>query len=202
MKSFNKLTGIIASMPQVNIDTDAIIPKQFLKTIERTGLGKHLFHEKRYDQNNILNNSFVLNKKPWNKAKMIVAGDNFGCGSSREHAPWALLDFGISCIISTSFADIFYNNCFKNGVLPVILKEEIVDEISDLAEQGIEISIDLEEQQLIAQNKLYKFDIDPYRKHCLLNGLDDIGITLENKETIDSYEEKLKSNVWHKPESF
>ena len=202
MKSFKKLTGIIASMPQVNIDTDAIIPKQFLKTIERTGLGKHLFHEKRYDQNNNLNNNFVLNKKPWDQAEIIVAGDNFGCGSSREHAPWALLDFGISCIIATSFADIFYNNCFKNGVLPIVLNEKIVEEISDLAEQGIEISIDLEDQQIIAQNKLYKFDIDPYRKHCLLNGLDDIGITLENKETIDSYEEKLKSNVWHKPESF
>ena len=202
MKSFKKLTGIIASMPQVNIDTDAIIPKQFLKTIERTGLGKHLFHEKRYDQNNNLNNDFVLNKQPWNQAEIIVAGDNFGCGSSREHAPWALLDFGISCIIATSFADIFYNNCFKNGVLPIVLNEKIVEEISDLAEQGIEISIDLEEQQIIAQNKLYKFDIDPYRKHCLLNGLDDIGITLENKETIDSYEEKLKYNVWHKPESF
>jgi len=202
MKSFKKLTGIIASMPQVNIDTDAIIPKQFLKTIERTGLGKHLFHEKRYDQNNNLNNDFVLNKKPWDQAEIIVAGDNFGCGSSREHAPWALLDFGISCIIATSFADIFYNNCFKNGVLPIVLNEKIVEEISDLAEQGIEISIDLEDQQIIAQNKLYKFDIDPYRKHCLLNGLDDIGITLENKETIDSYEEKLKSNVWHKPDSF
>ena len=202
MKSFKKLTGIIASMPQVNIDTDAIIPKQFLKTIERTGLGKHLFHEKRYDQNNNLNNDFVLNKQPWDQAEIIVAGDNFGCGSSREHAPWALLDFGISCIIATSFADIFYNNCFKNGVLPIVLNEKIVEEISDLAEQGIEVSIDLEEQQIIAQNKLYKFDIDPYRKHCLLNGLDDIGITLENKETIDSYEEKLKSNVWHKPESF
>ena len=202
MKSFKKLTGIIASMPQVNIDTDAIIPKQFLKTIERTGLGKHLFHEKRYDQNNNLNNDFVLNKQPWDQAEIIVAGDNFGCGSSREHAPWALLDFGISCIIATSFADIFYNNCFKNGVLPIVLNEKIVKEISDLAEQGFEISIDLEEQQIIAQNKLYKFDIDPYRKHCLLNGLDDIGITLENKETIDSYEEKLKSNVWHKPESF
>ena len=202
MKSFKKLTGIIASMPQVNIDTDAIIPKQFLKTIERTGLGKHLFHEKRYDQNNNLNNDFVLNKKPWDQAEIIVAGDNFGCGSSREHAPWALLDFGISCIIATSFADIFYNNCFKNGVLPIVLNEKTVEEISDLAEQGIEISIDLEDQQIIAQNKLYKFDIDPYRKHCLLNGLDDIGITLENKETIDSYEEKLKSNVWHKPESF
>ena len=202
MKSFKKLTGIIASMPQVNIDTDAIIPKQFLKTIERTGLGKHLFHEKRYDQNNNLNNDFVLNKQPWDQAEIIVAGDNFGCGSSREHAPWALLDFGISCIIATSFADIFYNNCFKNGVLPIVLNEKIVEEISDLAEQGIEISIDLEEQQIIAQNKLYKFDIDPYRKHCLLNGLDDIGITLENKKTIDYYEEKLKSNVWHKPESF
>ena len=202
MKSFKKLTGIIASIPQVNIDTDAIIPKQFLKTIERTGLGKHLFHEKRYDQNNNLNNEFVLNKQPWDQAEIIVAGDNFGCGSSREHAPWALLDFGISCIIATSFADIFYNNCFKNGVLPIVLNEKTVKEISDLAEQGIEISIDLEEQQIIAQNKLYKFDIDPYRKHCLLNGLDDIGITLENKETIDSYEEKLKSNVWHKPESF
>jgi 3-isopropylmalate/(R)-2-methylmalate dehydratase small subunit len=202
MKSFKKLTGIIASMPQVNIDTDAIIPKQFLKTIERTGLGKHLFHEKRYDQNNNLNNDFVLNKQPWDQAEIIVAGDNFGCGSSREHAPWALLDFGISCIIATSFADIFYNNCFKNGVLPIVLNEKIVEEVSALAEQGIEVSIDLEEQQIIAQNKLYKFDIDPYRKHCLLNGLDDIGITLENKETIDSYEEKLKSNVWHKPESF
>ena len=202
MKSFKKLTGIIASIPQVNIDTDAIIPKQFLKTIERTGLGKHLFHEKRYDQDNNLNNDFVLNKQPWDQAEIIVAGDNFGCGSSREHAPWALLDFGISCIIATSFADIFYNNCFKNGVLPIVLNEKIVEEISDLAEQGIEISIDLEEQQIIAQNKLYKFNIDPYRKHCLLNGLDDIGITLENKETIDSYEEKLKSNVWHKPDSF
>jgi len=202
MKSFKKLTGIIASMPQINIDTDAIIPKQFLKTIERTGLGKHLFHEKRYDQNNNLNNDFVLNKQPWDRAEIIVAGDNFGCGSSREHAPWALLDFGISCIIATSFADIFYNNCFKNGVLPIVLNENIVEEISDLAEEGVEVSIDLEEQQIIAQNKLYKFDIDPYRKHCLLNGLDDIGITLENKETIDSYEEKLKSNVWHKPDSF
>ncbi len=201
MKSFHKLTGIVASLPQVNIDKDAIIPKQFLKTIERTGLGKHLFHEKRYDPNNNLNKYFILNKQPWNHAKIIVAGDNFGCGSSREHAPWALLDFGISCVISTSFADIFYNNCFKNGVLPIILNEKIVVEISMLAEQGIEISIDLEDQQLIVQNKLYKFEIDPYRKHCLLNGLDDIGITLENKKTIDYYEEKLSSKIWHKPES-
>jgi len=201
MKSFNKLTGIIAAIPQVNIDTDAIIPKQFLKTIKRTGLGKHLFHEKRYDKDNNLNSNFVLNKEPWDKAQIIVAGDNFGCGSSREHAPWALLDFGISCIISTSFADIFYNNCFKNGVLPIILDEKIVDEISVLALDGIDISIDLEEQQLIVQNKLYKFDIDPYRKHCLLNGLDDIGVTLENENKINSYEGQLETNVWHKPEN-
>jgi len=201
MKSFNKLTGIIAAIPQVNIDTDAIIPKQFLKTIKRTGLGKYLFHEKRYDKDNNLNPNFVLNKEPWDKAQIIVAGDNFGCGSSREHAPWALLDFGISCIISTSFADIFYNNCFKNGVLPIILDEKIVDEISVLALDGIDISIDLEEQQLIVQNKLYKFDIDPYRKHCLLNGLDDIGVTLENENKINSYESQLETNVWHKPEN-
>ncbi len=200
MKSFNKLSGIVASLPQVNIDTDAIIPKQFLKTIERTGLGKHLFHEKRYDKENNLNESFILNKEPWNKSNIIVAGDNFGCGSSREHAPWALLDFGISCIISTSFADIFYNNCFKNGVLPIILEEKCVTEISLLAEEGIEISINLEDQQIIARNKVYKFDIDPYRKHCLLNGLDDIGITLESENKINSYEAKLKNNKWHVPE--
>mgnify|MGYP001441926432 FL=1 len=200
MKSFNKLSGIVASLPQLNIDTDAIIPKQFLKTIKRTGLGKHLFHEKRYSKENNLNENFVLNQEPWNKSKFIVAGDNFGCGSSREHAPWALLDFGISCIISTSFADIFYNNCFKNGVLPVILEEKDVIEISKLADEGIEISIDLEEQQIIAQNKIYKFDIDPYRKHCLLNGLDDIGITLENENKINSYEDKLSNKKWYVPE--
>jgi 3-isopropylmalate/(R)-2-methylmalate dehydratase small subunit len=142
----------------------------------------------------------VLNKEPWNKSKFIVAGDNFGCGSSREHAPWALLDFGISCIISTSFADIFYNNCFKNGVLPVILDEKNVIEINKLALEGIEISINLEEQQIIAQNKIYKFDIDPYRKHCLLNGLDDIGITLENENKINFYEGKLSNKKWHIPE--
>ena len=200
MKSFNKLSGIVASLPQLNIDTDAIIPKQFLKTIERTGLGKDLFHEKRYSKENNLNENFVLNQEPWNKSKFIIAGDNFGCGSSREHAPWALLDFGISCIISTSFADIFYNNCFKNGVLPVILDEKNVIEISKLADEGIEISIDLEEQQIIAQNKIYKFDIDPYRKHCLLNGLDDIGITLENENKINSYEDKLSNKKWYVPE--
>lgn len=200
MKSFNKLNGIVAPLPQVNIDTDAIIPKQFLKTIERTGLGKHLFHEKRYDQYNNLNSSFILNKAPWNEAKIIVAGDNFGCGSSREHAPWALLDFGISCVISTSFADIFYNNCFKNGILPIVLEEINVNEINELAHEGIEISVNLEEQQIIAKNKIYKFDIDPYRKHCLLNGLDDIGITLETENKIISYEVKLNENKWHVPD--
>ena len=201
MKSFNKLSGIVAPLPQVNIDTDAIIPKQFLKTIERTGLGKHLFHEKRYDKENNLNSSFVLNKAPWNGAKIIVAGDNFGCGSSREHAPWALLDFGISCIISTSFADIFYNNCFKIGILPIILEEKNISEINELAVEGIEISINLEEQQIIAQNKIYNFDIDPYRKHCLLNGLDDIGITLETEDKINSYEDKLSNKEWHVPDN-
>ena len=202
MEKFKKLKSIPAHIPLLNIDTDMIIPKQFLKTIKRTGLGINLFFEMRYDDNGNSIKDFILNKTPFNESKILLAGKNFGCGSSREHAPWALLDFGIRCIIAPSFADIFYNNCFKNGVLPVILKEEIVDEISDLAEQGIEISIDLEEQQLIAQNKLYKFDIDPYRKHCLLNGLDDIGITLENKVTIDAYEEKLESKGWHKPENF
>ena len=200
MKSFNKLSGIVAPLPQVNIDTDAIIPKQFLKTIERTGLGKHLFHEKRYDKENNLNSNFVLNKAPWNEAKIIVAGDNFGCGSSREHAPWALLDFGISCIISTSFADIFYNNCFKNGILPIVLEEKNIQEINELALEGTEISINLEEQQIIAQNKIYKFEIDPYRKHCLLNGLDDIGITLETEDKINSYEDKLSNKKWHVPD--
>ena len=200
MRKFVEINSVAAVMSDINIDTDAIIPKQFLKTIERTGLGKHLFHEKRYDKENNLNDNFILNKEPWNRSKIIVAGDNFGCGSSREHAPWALLDFGISCIISTSFADIFYNNCFKNGVLPIILEEKDVIEINKLALEASEISINLEEQQIIAQNKIYKFDIDPYRKHCLLNGLDDIGITLENEKKINFYESKLNTSKWHVPE--
>ena len=201
MKKFNILKGIPANLPMMNIDTDMIIPKQFLKTIERSGLGKNLFYELRYDLQGNIKNDFVLNWDPYKSACILIAGENFGCGSSREHAPWSLLDFGFKCIIAPSFADIFYNNCFKNGVLPIILNEKIVDEISMLAEQSVEISIDLEEQQLIVQNKLYKFEIDPYRKYCLLNGLDDIGITLENKKTIDSYEEKLSTKIWHKPES-
>ncbi len=202
MKAFNKLTGIIASLPQVNIDTDAIIPKQFLKTIERTGLGKYLFHEKRYDQNNKIISSFVLNKKPWNSSKILVTGENFGCGSSREHAPWAILDFGITCIISSSFADIFYNNCFKNGVLPIVLSESIVEEFNKIAQKGIEISIDLAEQRILALNKIYKFEIDQYRKHCLINGLDDIGITLKNNVKIDDYEKKFNKEKWRIPTKF
>ena len=179
MEAFKKLNGIVASLPQVNIDTDAIIPKQFLKTIDRAGLGQYLFYDKRYDEDNNLNKDFVLNKEPWTKSSVIVAGDNFGCGSSREHAPWALLDFGIKSIISTSFADIFYNNCFKNGILPIIVDESTRDEISMLASEGQNISINLEDQNIIIHNKVFNFEIDPYRKECLLKGLDDIGITLE-----------------------
>ena len=200
MKKFNNLKSIPASLPMINVDTDMIIPKQFLKTIKRTGLGKSLFYEMRYEENGKKIENFVLNTKPYDNSSILITGKNFGCGSSREHAPWALLDFGISCIISTSFADIFYNNCFKNGVLPIILEEKCVTEISLLAEEGIEISINLEDQQIIARNKVYKFDIDPYRKHCLLNGLDDIGITLESENKINSYEDKLKNNKWHVPE--
>lgn len=193
MKSFNKLTGIVASLPQVNIDTDAIIPKQFLKTIERTGLGKHLFHEKRYDPNNNLNKDFILNKQPWNQAKIIVAGDNFGCGSSREHAPWALLDFGIKCVISTSYADIFYNNCFNNGILPIIVNENIVQELSEYSKRKETIEINLENQEILYGNKSIKFDLDPAKKIRLLEGLDDIGMSLEKAPAIDQYEKKIKN---------
>ena len=199
MESFKYLNGIVVSIPQVNIDTDAIIPKQFLKTIERTGLGKHLFYEKRYDKDGKLNKDFILNKTPWNKSSVLVAGDNFGCGSSREHAPWALLDFGIKCIISTSFADIFYNNCFKNGVLPIVIDENVRNEITLYASEGAEISINLEEQNIIIQNKIYNFDIDPFRKECLLKGLDDIGLTLENENSIKCYENEFNRRIWNLP---
>jgi len=199
MESFKYLNGIVASIPQVNIDTDAIIPKQFLKTIERTGLGKHLFYEKRYDKDGKLNKDFILNKAPWNNSSVLVAGDNFGCGSSREHAPWALLDFGIKCIISTSFADIFYNNCFKNGVLPIVIDENVRNEITLFASEGAEISINLEEQNIIIQNKIYNFDIDPFRKECLLKGLDDIGLTLENENSIKCYENEFNRRIWNLP---
>ena len=199
MEAFKKLNGIVASLPQVNIDTDAIIPKQFLKTIDRAGLGQYLFYDKRYDEDNNLNKDFGLNKEPWTKSSVIVAGDNFGCGSSREHAPWALLDFGIKSIISTSFADIFYNNCFKNGILPIIVDESTRDEISMLASEGQNISINLEDQNIIIHNKVFNFEIDPYRKECLLKGLDDIGITLENENSISNYEKKFNNNNWNIP---
>ena len=199
MEAFKKLNGIVASLPQVNIDTDAIIPKQFLKTIDRAGLGQYLFYDKRYDEDNNLNKDFVLNKEPWTKSSVLVAGDNFGCGSSREHAPWALLDFGIKSIISTSFADIFYNNCFKNGILPIIVDESTRDEISMLASEGQNISINLEDQNIIIHNKVFNFEIDPYRKECLLKGLDDIGITLENENSISNYEKKFNNNNWNIP---
>ena len=191
MKSFNKLSGIVASLPQVNIDTDAIIPKQFLKTIERTGLGKHLFHEKRYDKENNLNESFVLNKEPWNKSNIIVAGDNFGCGSSREHAPWALLDFGIKVIISTSFADIFFNNCFKNGILPIILPKKERDLLMDDAHKGSNsvLTINLENQEITRPDgSIIKFEVDKFKKKCLLDGLDDIELTMKKFEKIKSFE--------------
>ena len=200
MEKFTHLTGVAAPMPLVNIDTDMIIPKQFLKTIHRTGLGKHLFSEMRYDAEGSENPDFVLNQPQYRQAEILVTGDNFGCGSSREHAPWALLDFGIRCVISTSFADIFYNNCFKNGILPVTLPQEAVDALMDDAEKGsnARISIDLERQVVTgADGTEYHFDIDPHRKHCLLNGLDDIGLTMELAPAIDSYEASMaQSQPW------
>jgi len=191
MDKFTTLTGIAAPMPLVNIDTDMIIPKQFLKTIKRTGLGVNLFDEMRYDREGGEIADFVLNQPAWRNAEILVAGDNFGCGSSREHAPWALLDFGIRCVISTSFADIFYNNCFKNGILPVVLPPEAVDHLMDDARKGANarITVDLDAQTVTASDGTsFAFDVDPFKKHCLLNGLDDIGLTLEKAAAIDSYE--------------
>ena len=192
MEKFNKLTGIAAPMPLVNIDTDMIIPKQFLKTIKRTGLGANLFDEMRFDREGNEIEDFVLNKPAYRNAEILVAGDNFGCGSSREHAPWALLDFGIRCVISTSFADIFYNNCFKNGILPVKLPQAQVAALMKDAEKGANarISVDLEAQTVTSSDgEVFEFDVDPFKKHCLLNGLDDIGLTVENAApAIDAYE--------------
>ena len=178
----------------VNIDTDMIIPKQFLKTIKRTGLGKNLFFEMRYDQSGSLIDDFILNKKPYDKSKILIAGKNFGCGSSREHAPWALLDFGITCVISPSYANIFYNNCFKNGILPIILKEEKIKELSEYSNRKEEISVDLNEQKIVYGNNEAKFDIDPFKKKCLLEGLDDIALSLEKSDKITSFEKNLKNN--------
>ncbi|HEX9465129.1 MAG TPA: 3-isopropylmalate dehydratase small subunit [Alphaproteobacteria bacterium] len=196
MQKFTTLTGVAAALPMPNIDTDKIIPAEHLKTIKRTGLGKVLFERLRYTDDGKERPDFVLNKPAYRNAKIVVAGDNFGCGSSREHAPWALLDFGITCVISTSFADIFYNNCFKNGILPIKLPKEDVDKLMDDASRGANavISIDLEKQEIRGPDGgCVKFDIDPFRKHCLLNGLDDVGLTLQKKPAIDSFEAKQKS---------
>ena len=194
MQKFNSLTSIPAYLPIVNIDTDMIIPKQFLKTIKRTGLGKNLFFEMRYDDNGNEIKDFILNQEPHNHAKILIAGKNFGCGSSREHAPWALLDFGITCVISSSYADIFYSNCFKNGILPITLPEEKIKELSEYSKRKKEISIDLKEEKIIFGNSEIKFDIDPFKKKCLLEGLDDIALSLAKKEKITIFEENLKNN--------
>ena len=193
MEKFKKLAGVAAPMPLVNIDTDMIIPKVFLKTIKRSGLGVNLFDEMRYDREGNEKPDFVLNKTQYREAKILVAGDNFGCGSSREHAPWAIADFGIKCVVSTSFADIFYNNCFKNGILPVVLPQDQVDILMKDAEKGANsiIEVDLENQTIASSDgEVFSFDVDPFKKHCLLNGLDDIGLTMEKEERITAYESK------------
>ena len=194
MQKFSSLTSIPVYLPIINIDTDMIIPKQFLKTIKRTGLGKNLFFEMRYDDDGGEIEDFILNQKPHNKSKILIVGKNFGCGSSREHAPWALLDFGITCVISSSYADIFYSNCFKNGILPIILPEEKIKELSEYSKRKEEISIDLKEEKIIFGNSEINFDIDPFKKKCLLEGLDDIALSLAKKEKITNFEEKLKNN--------
>jgi 3-isopropylmalate/(R)-2-methylmalate dehydratase small subunit len=192
MQKFNTLKSIPAYLPIVNIDTDMIIPKQFLKTIKRTGLGKNLFFEMRYDDHGKEIKDFPLNNEPFNNSKILIAGNNFGCGSSREHAPWALLDFGITCVISSSYADIFYSNCFKNGILPIILEEEKIKELSEYSNRKEEIAIDLNEQKIVYGNSETKFDIDPFKKKCLLEGLDDIDLSFEKSKQMNSFEKKLK----------
>lgn len=196
MEKFGELTGVAAAIPMINIDTDMIIPKQFLKTIKRTGLGKSLFYEMRYDAEGHENPDFVLNQPAYRDAKILVAGANFGCGSSREHAPWALLDFGIKCVIAPSFADIFYNNCFKNGILPIILPQSDVDKLLDDASRGSNatVTVDLEAQEIRGPDGgVIKFDIDPFRKKCLLEGLDDIGLTLQKQDSITNYEKTVQT---------
>jgi len=198
MDKFEKLTGIAAPMPLINVDTDMIIPKQFLKTIKRSGLGVNLFDEMRYDDEGNEIADFVLNKPQYRNAELIVAGDNFGCGSSREHAPWAIKDFGIRCVISTSFADIFYNNCFKNGILPIVLPQEALDVLMKDAEKGANarMTVDLEAQTVTTSDgESFSFELDPFKKHCLLEGLDDIGLTMEKASAIDSYEAKLGQSM-------
>ena len=194
MKKFNILKGIPANLPMINVDTDMIIPKQFLKTIRRTGLGKSLFFEMRYDKDGKEIKEFILNKDPYTNSTILLTGKNFGCGSSREHAPWALSDFGIKCVISSSFADIFYNNCFKNGMLPIILDEKKIENLVQYSNRKENIEINLAEQEIIFGNKRIKFEIDQFKKKCLLNGLDDIAMSLEKSEKISSYENKMKKN--------
>jgi 3-isopropylmalate/(R)-2-methylmalate dehydratase small subunit len=200
MQKFTTLTGIAAPMPLVNIDTDMIIPKQFLKTIARTGLGKNLFDEMRYNLDGTEIADFVLNQPAYRRAEIIIAGDNFGCGSSREHAPWALLDFGIRCVVATSFADIFYNNCFKNGILPIVMPQEVVDVLMADAKKGENArqTVDLVTQTVTTSDgQVFPFEVDAHRKHCLLNGLDDIGLTLEKAASIDAFEKKnAASRPW------
>ena len=193
MQKFNKLTSIPAYLPIVNIDTDMIIPKQFLKTIKRTGLGKNLLFEMRYDDKGNEIKDFILNEKPFNQSKILIAGKNFGCGSSREHAPWALLDFGITCVISSSFADIFFSNCFKNGILPIVLNEEKIKELSEYANRKEEISIYLSEEKILYGNNEITFKVDSFKKKCLLEGLDDIALSLKKSEKIESFEKNLKN---------
>ena len=194
MQKFSTLKSIPAYLPIVNIDTDMIIPKQFLKTIKRTGLGKNLFFEMRYDDNGNKIRDFILNQDPFTNSKILIAGKNFGCGSSREHAPWALLDFGITCVISSSFADIFYSNCFKNGILPIVVDEEKIKELSEYANRKEEISVDLKEEKIVYGNNEIKFKIDSFKKKCLLEGLDDIALSLNKSDKIKSFEQKLKSS--------
>ena len=194
MDKFNTLTSIPAYMPILNIDTDMIIPKQFLKTIKRTGLGKNLFYEMRYDEKDEPIRDFILNKNPFNKSKILLAGKNFGCGSSREHAPWALLDFGIKCIIAPSFADIFYSNCFKNGILPIVLNDKNIQELADYSKREQNIEIKIESQEIIFGNKAIKFDLDAFKKKCLMEGLDDIALSLKKSESIQEYETKIKNS--------
>jgi len=193
MQKFNSIKSIPVYLPIVNVDTDMIIPKQFLKTIKRTGLGKSLFFDMRYDDNGIEIKDFTLNQEPYNKSKILITGKNFGCGSSREHAPWALLDFGITCVISSSYADIFYNNCFKNGILPIILEEDKIKELSEYSKRKEEIAIDLKEEKIVFGNNEIKFEIEAFKKKCLLEGLDDIALSLKKSEKIASFETKLKS---------
>ena len=192
MEKFEMLKGIAAPLPMMNVDTDMIIPKQFLKTIKRSGLGKNLFHELRYDIQGNIKNDFVLNWDPYKQASILIAGDNFGCGSSREHAPWSLLDFGFKCIIAPSFADIFYNNCFKNGILPIKIDDKTVVELAEYSKRKEEIEISLEKQEIKYGNKVVKFELDAFKKKCLMEGLDDIALSMEKISKIDDYEKNLQ----------